>query len=98
MSRPGKELVRDAIDMHVHPLDDGFSVPIALETVKAMADAGMAGALFKPHFNPTAMLAELLDELVPELQVWGGHIMERPAGGIDPQVVASQPRDGRVKI
>jgi hypothetical protein len=98
MSRPGTELVRDAIDMHVHPLAEGFSVPMALETARGMADAGMAGVLFKPHFNPTAMLAALLEEVVPELQVWGGHIMERSAGGIDPQVVASQLRDGAVKV
>jgi hypothetical protein len=98
MSRPVTELLEGAIDMHVHPLAEGFSVPMALETARGMADAGMAGVLFKPHFNPTAMVAELLDEVVPELQVWGGHIMERSAGGIDPRVVASQLRDGAVKV
>ncbi len=98
MPQPGMELVEDAIDMHVHPLDDGFSVPMALETARGMADAGMAGVLFKPHFNPTPMLAELLDQLLEDFRVFGGHIMERSAGGIDPQVVAGQLRDGAVKV
>lgn len=99
MARPGMDLVRDAIDMHVHPLVDGeFSVPLAYETVRGMAEEGMAGVLLKPHFVETTMAASLIDELVDDFRTFGGLIMERSAGGIDPQVVENQIELGAKKI
>lgn len=93
------ELARDAIDMHIHPLADGvFSAPAAMEYVQRMADAGMAGVLLKPHYVETTLTATLVDDLVSDFRTFGGLIMERSAGGIDPQVVTDQIRNGAKKF
>lgn len=99
MTRPGEDLVHDAVDMHVHPLDGGeFSVRLANQTVQAMADSGMQAVLLKPHFIETTMVASLIDHLVPDIRSFGGLIMERSAGGINPHVVKNQIRAGAKKI
>ena len=99
MTLPGEAIVHDAVDMHVHPLvDGGFSARLANETVQGMADSGMQAVLLKPHFTETTMVASLIDHLVPDIRSFGGLIMERSAGGIDPNVVKTQIREGAKKI
>lgn len=92
-------LLTDAIDMHVHPLVEGtLSVPLSMKAVQRMQDADMAGVLLKPHFVPTTMMAEALDRTFEDIRVFGGLIMERSAGGIDPYVVKNQIEQGAKKV
>ena len=99
MTAKGEKLLEGAIDMHVHPLQDGeFAIPLVKETVNDMKDADMSGVLFKPHFIETTMMANYLDHAISDFRIFGGLIMERSSGGIDPHVVRNQIDIGAKKI
>ena len=99
MTLPKEKLPEGAIDMHVHPLENGeFSVPLVMDTIRGMKEAGMSGVLLKPHFVETTLMSELADEIVSDFDVFGGLILEHSAGGINPNVVADQIENGAKKI
>lgn len=86
-----KEMVENAIDMHIHPIKEkkgmNLSVPLTIEAVEEMNEAGMAGTIIKPHWIETTLLAQSIDHQFSDFKVFGGFVMDRPAGGIDPYVV-----------
>jgi len=87
---PGMEQLAGAVDCHVHacPHINARSVD-ALEATRAAAAAGMRGIGLMDNFANSAGLAALARrELAePGVDVFGGLIMEPPAGGISAQAV-----------
>jgi hypothetical protein len=82
---PGMELLAGAVDCHVHacPHINGRRLDV-FEAVRDAAAAGMAGLGLMDNFaNSSGLAALALRELgVLGVDVWGGLIMEPPAGGV----------------
>ena len=48
---------------------------------------GMRGVVLKNHFEPTASMAYLTRKEVPGIEVFGGIVLNRSVGGINPVAV-----------
>ncbi len=87
-SRPDRELLKGAIDMHAHthpalfrrPLDDADLARIALEY-------GMRGFVLKDHDSQTTGRAYYVKRLYPDIEPFGAIVLNRSVGGINPAVV-----------
>ncbi|MGE0705284.1 MAG: DUF6282 family protein [Vicinamibacterales bacterium] len=90
MQRPGAELLQGAVDCHVHacPHINGRSVTV-LEAVRHAAAAGMRGLGLMDNFANSSGLAALARHELGDLgvDVFGGLIMEPPAGGVSAEAV-----------
>src|SRR5579863_8534826 len=86
----GARLLRGAIDMHFHvdattPAGTGEQADIAKVRVAHMR--GLRGLVIKNHFEPTSTLAYLLRKEVPGIELFGGIVMNRTNGGMNPAAV-----------
>lgn len=80
--------VDGAYDLHVHSSPDLF--PRIADDAQMVADAarrGFAGVVMKNHFEGTASRAALAARAVPGLKVYGGLVLNRYVGGINPHAV-----------
>ncbi len=88
--RHGAELLKGAVDCHVHacPHINGRSVTV-LEAVRNAAAAGMRGVGLMDNFSNSSGLAALAARELADLgvDVFGGLIMEPPAGGVSADAV-----------
>ncbi len=85
---PAGRLLRGSIDSHLHFSPDSMPRRYnALESVLKAQEAGMRGIVIKNHTYPTAPLARLVGDLVPDMAVAGGVCLEYEAGGINPHAV-----------
>jgi hypothetical protein len=76
------------IDMHVHSHPDVFGRNMDDIDVAQLAKArGMRGLLLKNHVSETASRAALVMKVVPGIEVWGGIVLNRAVGGINPDAV-----------
>jgi hypothetical protein len=83
-----QDLLHGTIEMHVHSAPDIVprkSDDIAL--VKAAAEAGMGGILIKSHLGSTVERAILLQQVVSNISVFGGVVLNHPVGGLNPNAV-----------
>lgn len=90
-----------AIDIHVHSDPDAFNRSIDdLEVARIAARKGMRGIVLKNHVAPTAARAAILSRVVPGLEVWGGIVLNRAVGGVNPDAVEWFHRmsGGRAKV
>jgi len=88
-------LLCGAIDMHLHPGPDSFKCRVdALEAAKQAKLAGMKGLVLKNHFYPTAPLAMMVNQLVPDFQVFGSVCLDDAMGGLNVHAVAYSARTG----
>lgn len=92
------ELLRGAIDMHVHAapdplIDTGWD---QLDVAYRACDANMGGLVFKSHTMPTAatvtLLQKVLDQYALEngrerLLLYGGVVLNYCMGGLNPSIV-----------
>lgn len=81
------------IDLHTHCAPD--TVPRAIDAIdlaKLAKERGMRGLVLKNHNEPTAALAWLVRKEVPGVQVFGGIVLNRSVGGINPVAVESMAR------
>jgi hypothetical protein len=86
----GARLLRGAIDMHFHvdattPAGTGEQADIAKVRVARMR--GLRGLVLKNHFEPTSTLAYLLRKEVPDIELFGGIVMNLTNGGMNPAAV-----------
>ncbi|HET9414962.1 MAG TPA: DUF6282 family protein [Pseudolabrys sp.] len=90
--RPGAELLRGAVDNHVHacPHLNARSVDV-FEAVRDAANAGMRAIGLMDNFCNSAGYAALARRALGHLgvDVFGGLIMEPPAGGVSVEAVAA---------
>jgi hypothetical protein len=80
--------VDGAYDLHVHSSPDLF--PRIADDGRMVADAaakGFAGVVMKNHFESTASRAQLAARGVTGLKVYGGLVLNRYVGGINPRAV-----------
>jgi hypothetical protein len=89
------------IDMHVHSHPDVFGRNMDDIDVAQLAKArGMRGILLKNHVSETASRAALVMKAVPGIEVWGGIVLNKAVGGINPDAVEWMHRvyGGRGKV
>lgn len=83
------ELLRGAVDLHIHAAPD--IVPRLmndLELARSAAGAGMAAIVLKSHHMLTADRAQIAQRLFPEVRVFGGLALNVPSsGGLNPEAV-----------
>jgi hypothetical protein len=86
------DLLREAVDLHVHPAPSPYPRRIdAVGAAEAAAAAGMRAVVLKSHHSDTAMLiAALADRGLGDLdvEVHGGIVLNSQVGGINPHAVA----------
>lgn len=84
------DFLRGAVDGHVHACPHLNARRLdALQAADQAEAAGMAGLGLMDNFSNSAVLAALVRRARPDMQldVFGGLIMEPPAGGLSPEAV-----------
>jgi Family of unknown function (DUF6282) len=77
-----------AYDLHVHSSPDLFPrIADDAQMVAHAASRGFAGVVMKNHFEGTASRAALAARAVPGLKVYGGLVLNRYVGGVNPHAV-----------
>ncbi len=77
-----------AYDLHVHSSPDLF--PRIADDAQMVADAaghGFAGVVMKNHFESTASRAQLAARAAGGMKVYGGLVLNRYVGGVNPAAV-----------
>ncbi len=85
-----KDLLRGAIDIHVHPGPHIFSSPRRVDPFQAAIqarDAGMRALVFMDVFEMSNGTAWLVNRAVPDFQTYGGIILNTVYGGMNPRAV-----------
>ena len=79
------DLVRGSIDMHCHHTPNAvFECRLdALETARYARQMGMRGLVLKNTFFPTVPLATMVNQLVPEVKVFGSVCLDCEIGGLN---------------
>ncbi len=78
-------LFRGSIDMHIHHDPDTF-LPRRLNALEAAQQAQAAGQraiVLKSHKYPTAPLATIINQVVPDIKVFGAITMDYEIGGLN---------------
>src|SRR5262245_20721226 len=89
------------IDMHVHSHPDVFGRNMDdIDVAQLAKSRGMRGILLKNHVAETASRAALVMKVVPGIEVWGGVVLNKAVGGINPDAVEWMHRTygGRGKV
>jgi hypothetical protein len=79
------DLVRGSIDMHCHH-SPAIIIPgrmDALETTKWARQMGMRALVLKSSYFPTTPLADIINQLVPEVKVFGAICLDYEIGGLN---------------
>ncbi|MEG4278871.1 DUF6282 family protein [Microcoleus sp. MON1_C1] len=90
-----KSTIEGAIDFHIHSSPD--VIPRRLddfEVAKLAARAKMKAVVLKNHYASTAARAVLVNKIVPEIEVFGGVVLNHSVGGINPEAVGAMHRIG----
>lgn len=83
-----QELMRGVCELHVHAMPCVFERPFdELELAKQAKDVGYRAILFKCHHAINADRAMTLRKLVPGIEVFGGVVLNRAVGGLNPDAV-----------
>ena len=89
------------IDMHVHSHPDVFGRNMDdIDVANLVKAKGMRGFVIKNHVSETASRAALVMKSVPGLEVFGGIVLNKAVGGINPDAVEWMHRvyGGRGKV
>ena len=85
---PSSQILEGIVDIHAHADPDKTNRSIdVLELARMYRDRGFRGMVIMNHFDPTAGLAYLVRKYVPGLEVFGGIVLNRLVGGINPAAV-----------
>ena len=77
------------IDLHVHVAPDsrGPRSVNGFEAAQMARRHGIRALLIKNHYTETASQAYLVSQIVPDIGVYGGIVLNRSVGGINPVAV-----------
>jgi len=76
------------IDMHVHSHPDVFGRNLDdIDVAQIAKTRGMRGIVIKNHVAETASRAALVMKVVPGIEVFGGVVLNRAVGGVNPDAV-----------
>jgi hypothetical protein len=92
-----RELLRGAIDIHVHAGPHIFSSPRRVDPFQAAVqarDAGMRAIVFMDVFEMSNGTAWLVNRVVPDFRTYGGIILNTVYGGMNPRAVKTALRYG----
>ena len=82
------DLLAGAIDLHVHAAPDVVARRVDdIALAGALREAGAGGAVLKSHVEPTAGRAFLARRAVPGAALFGGLVLNRSVGGLNPAAV-----------
>ncbi|MGC9502810.1 DUF6282 family protein [Baaleninema sp.] len=80
--------LQGAIEFHVHSAPDIVDRKLDdFELVEQAANAKMKAVVLKNHVLPTADRAELSHHLHPDIEVFGGVVLNEAVGGLNPKAV-----------
>lgn len=94
-------LPEGSLDIHVHTAPDVVARPLDdLDLARSCRSAGMAGAVLKSHTEATASRAFIATCSVPGVTMFGGIVLNRSVGGLNPDAVDAMARNsgGRGRI
>jgi hypothetical protein len=96
LSDTARELLRGAIDMHVHASPDPYAARRmdARQLALGARDAGMAGLVLKSHEYPTGPLAWALGTEIEGIALYGAVALDHAAGGLNVDAVDVALRTG----
>ena len=83
----GARLLKGALDLHFHMdpwLPTATNGQASIADVRVARARGMRGLVIKDHNEPTAQLAYLLRPEIPGIELYGGFVLNRPNGGVNP--------------
>ena len=89
------------IDMHVHSHPDVFGRNMDdIDIAQLAKSRGMRGILLKNHVSETASRAALVMKVVPGIEIFGGIVLNKAVGGVNPDAVEWMHRiyGGRGKV
>jgi hypothetical protein len=91
-----ERLMQGAIDFHVHAGPDPFHERRldVLDLAQAAKEAGMRAVVVKNHQFGTALMAQLVNKIVPGFTVVGSLTLNREVGGLNTEIVAAHARAG----
>lgn len=82
------ELLRGAIDLHVHSAPSLFDRLLDdIELARQARAAGMRAVLYKAHEQDTTGRAALVRRAVPGIEAFGGVVLNHAVGGLNPAAV-----------
>lgn len=85
---PVRSPIVGAIDFHVHSGPDVFGRSIDdFDVARAAAREGMRALVLKNHVTSTADRAALVSKVVPDVEVFGGIVLNQAVGGINAAAV-----------
>jgi hypothetical protein len=88
MTRLDLELLRGAVDIHIHHGPDLYPrIQDAFELAQDAKAAGMRGVCLKTHNFPTAPIALLARKHVPGIDIFGSITCNLEVGGVNPSAV-----------
>lgn len=94
-SAGARELVRGAVDYHVHVSPDVVDRRIDdLELARRCLETGLAGFGLKSHYTSTAERARVVAAAVPGVTVLGTITLNAAVGGLNPLAVEIAAREG----
>jgi hypothetical protein len=80
--------IEGAIDFHVHSSPDAFARNISdIDVAEFAARRGMRAIVLKNHITMTADRAALVGQVVPDIEVFGGIVLNKAVGGLNPAAV-----------
>jgi hypothetical protein len=85
-----KDLLKGAIDIHVHAGPHIFSSPRRVDPIEAAIlarDAGMRSIVYMDVFEMSNGTAWLVNKAVPNFRTYGGIILNTVYGGLNPRAV-----------
>ncbi len=90
-----RELVRGAVDYHVHVAPDVVERRITdVALARRCLEVGLAGFGLKSHYASTAERARVVAEAIPGVTVLGAITLNRSVGGLNPLAVEVAAREG----
>jgi hypothetical protein len=90
-----ESVIESAIDFHIHSSPD--VIPRRLddfEVAESAARSQMKAVVLKNHYGSTAARAVLVNKIVPQIEVFGGIVLNHAVGGINPDAVEAMHRIG----
>ncbi len=84
------DLIQGAIDVHIHSSPDIFDRSLTdIQVAELSRDYGLKAIVIKNHVSSTSGRVELVNQLVSGIDVYGGVVLNKAVGGINPEAVRS---------
>jgi len=85
--------IEGGIDFHVHSAPDAFGRNISdIDAAMFAARQGMRAIVLKNHVTMTADRAALVEQVVPNIRVYGGMVLNRSVGGLNAEAIEAMVR------